>query len=323
MKAFINAKTEKGATLTMCNAPEPTPGDHDILIAVKAAGLNRADLARPVANPDRPEANIGGMEIAGEVIATGNMVTNFKPGDRVMSMCGKAYAEKALADSRVAMTIPANLDYVHAAAIPVFFSTAHDAIVTNGRFRAGESVLIQAVTAGVGIAMVQTAKALGASLIAVTSRDAAKLERIKPFGLGLAIVSGKDDTAALCKEATGGKGIDVIIDNIGKGVLADNMEAAAIRGRIVGVGRLGGRTDEIDLDKLALKRLKLIGVTFRTRSLDEKAEITRLMLADLGHHFASGAIAPPIDRTFPFEEALAAQDYMRTNKHVGKIVLML
>ena len=122
-------------------------------------------------------------------------------------------------------------------------------------------------------------------------------------------------------QATEKCGMNVIVDNVGKGVLMDNIDAAAIKGRIISVGRLAGKMDEIDLDKIALKRLKLIGVTFRTRSPEEKAEITRRLIADLGYLFVSGAIRPPIDRTFAFDEALAAQDYMRSNQHIGKIVL--
>ena len=323
MKAAINTRTENGATLVIQNVPDPSPGPGEILIKVKTVGLNRADLARGISDPANPSANIGGIEMAGEVAALGPGVTNFAVGDRVMSMAGRSYAEKCVAAADVAMKIPDGLDFIQAAAIPTFFSTAHDAIVTNGEFRKGDAVLIQGVTAGVGIAMVQTAKALGASLVAGTSRDAAKLGRIKQFGLDLPIHSGHDKTPEACMQATNKRGMNVIIDNIGKGVLGDNFDAAAIKGRIVGVGRLGGRMDEIDLDKLALKRLKLIGVTFRTRSGEEKAEITRRLVADMGYLFVSGAIKPPIDRTFSFDEALAAQEYMRGNKHVGKIVLVV
>ena len=323
MKAAINLKTENGSTLAIRDVPEPIAGPNQILVGVKAVGLNRADLARPVASPNNPEANVAGMEVAGEVLAVGDGVTNFVVGDRVMTMTPKAYAEKCVADAAIAMKIPGSLDFISAAAIPTFFSTAHDAIVTNGEFKKGDAVLIQGVTAGVGIAMVQLAKAMGASVIAGTSRDADKLARIKHFGLDVPIVSGVDKTLDLCMEASGKSGMNVIVDNIGKGVLADNMDAAAIKGRIISVGRLGGKMDEIDLDKLALKRLKLIGVTFRTRSLEEKAEITRRLVADLGYLFVSGAIRPPVDRTFAFDEALAAQDYMRSNKHIGKIVLTM
>lgn len=321
MKAAVNVKGEKGNSLEIRTVADPVAGPGQVLIGVKAVGLNRADLARGVANPDNPDANIAGIEAAGEVIAIGEGVTNFAVGDRVMTMAARSYAEKCVADAAVAMKIPGNFDFTSAAAIPTFFSTAHDAIVTNGEFRKGDAVLIQGVTAGVGIAMVQLAKAMGASVIAGTSRDADKLARIKHFGLDVAIVSGKDNTAEACMAATAKKGMNIIVDNVGKGVLADNLEAAAIKGRIISVGRLAGKMDEIDLDKMALKRLKLIGVTFRTRSAEEKAEITRRLVADLGYYFVSGAIRPPIDRTFAFDEALAAQEYMRSNRHIGKIVL--
>ena len=321
MKAAVNTKGDNGNTLSIMDVAEPVAGPNEILVGVKAVGLNRADLARGIASPDKPAANIAGIEMAGEVIALGPGVTNFAIGDRVMSMAAKSYAEKCVADASVAMKIPGAIDFVTAAAIPTFFSTAHDAIVTNGEFRKGDAVLIQGVTAGVGIAMVQLARAMGASMVAGTSRDPDKLARIKHFGLDLAIHSGHDKTAEVCMAATDKRGMNVIIDNVGKGVLADNLEAAAIRGRIISVGRLAGKMDEIDLDKLALKRLRLIGVTFRTRSPEEKAEITRRLVADLGYHFVSGSIRPPVDRTFSLDEALTAQDYMRTNKHIGKIVL--
>lgn len=323
MKAAVNVRGENGDSLVIQEAPDPVAGPNEILIGVKAVGLNRADLSRALANPDKPAANIAGIEMAGDVIAVGPGVTNFDVGDRVMSMAAKSYAEKCVADAGVAMKIPSHLDYVTAAAIPTFFSTAHDAIVTNGEFRKGDAILIQGVTAGVGIAMVQVAKALGASVIAGVARDAEKLARIKRFGLDIPILAGSDKTADACMAATDGRGMNVIIDNVGKGALADNLQAAAIKGRIVSVGRLGGKIDEIDLDRLALKRLKLIGVTFRTRSAEEKAEITRRLVADLGYLFVSGAIHPPVDRTFPFDEALAAQEYMRSNRHIGKIVLTL
>lgn len=323
MKAFINVKGSGGATLQMTDAPAPTPGPNDLLVAVKTVGLNRAELARPVAKPDEPAANITGMEMAGEVLAVGAQVQGFKPGDRVMSMGSKTYAEQALCDWRVAMKIPDGVGFLEAAAIPVFFSTGHDALVTNGELKSGESVLIVGAAAGVGVAMIQIAKAMGASLVAGTSRDAGKLDKLKGYGLDVAIRTGADDLAAVCKEATGGKGIDVIADNVGAGMLDAICEAAAVKARAITIGRLGGKTDTIDLDTIALKRMKLIGVTFRTRSPEEKAAITRGVVADLAGHFASGRIKPLIDRAFPFDEALAAQDYMRSNAHLGKIVLTL
>jgi len=323
MKAFVNAKLADGATLEMRDLPEPAPGPHDLLVAVKAVGLNRAELSRPIANAENPAANIAGMEMAGEVIGMGAQVQGFALGDRIMSMTTKAYAEKALADSRIAMKIPASLSYEEGAAIPVFFSTGHDALVTNGELKAGEAVLIAGVAAGVGGAMIQIAKALGARLVVGTSRDAGKLARLKDIGLDLPIRAGVDDLVAACMSATGGKGVDVIADNVGAGMLMSLVDAAAVKARLITIGRLAGKMDQIDLDKIALKRMKLIGVTFRTRSVDEKIEITRRLLADMESHFESGRIKPAIDRVFTFDDALAAQDHMRANAHLGKIVLRL
>lgn len=323
MKAFVNAKGASGAVLEMCDAPEPAPGPHDLLVAVRTIGLNRAELARPIANPDNKTANIAGMEMAGEVIGVGASAEGWKAGDRVMSMTTKSYAEKALCDARVAMKVPASMSFEEAAATPVFYSTGHDALMSNGELKAGESVLIAGVTAGVGVAMIQIAHAMGARLVAGTSRDAGKLAKLKGLGLDLPIVSGKDDIAAACMAATDKKGVDVIMDNVGAGLFGALTDAAAIKARYVTIGRLGGKMDEIDLDKIALKRMKVIGVTFRTRSLDEKIEITRRMSADLMAHLESGRIKPVIDSVFTFDEAPAAQDYMRANKHLGKIVLKL
>ncbi len=321
MKAFVNAKGANGAVLELCDAPEPTPGPNDLLVAVRAIGLNRAELARPIANPDNKAANIAGMEIAGEVVAVGSAVQGWKAGDRVMSMTTKSYAEKALCDARVAMKVPASMSFEEAAATPVFYSTGHDAMITNGALKTGDSVLIAGVAAGVGIAMIQIAKAMGAGLVAGTSRSAEKLAKLKGLGLDLPIETGKDDLVAACMGATDKKGVDVIMDNVGAGLFAALTDAAAVKARYVTIGRLGGKMDEIDLDKIALKRMKVIGVTFRTRNLDEKIEITRRLVADIMPHFESGRIKPVIDKVFPFAEAPAAQDYMRSNKHLGKIVL--
>jgi NADPH2:quinone reductase len=323
MKAFVNVRTANGASLEMRDVPEPVVGPRDLLMDVKAIGLNRAELSRPITNPEDPAANIAGMEMAGEVVGMGDQVRGFALGDRVMSMTTKAYAEKALADYRIAMKIPAGLSYEEGAATPVFYSTGHDALVTNGELKAGESVLIAGVAAGVGGAMIQIAKALGARLVAGTSRDAGKLVRLKNTGLDLPIRAGADDLIAACMGATDGKGVDVIADNVGAGMLMSLVDAAAVKARLITIGRLAGKMDQIDLDKIALKRMKLIGVTFRTRSVDEKIEITRRLMADLEDHFTSGRIKPEIDRIFDFDQALAAQDHMRANAHLGKIILRI
>ena len=323
MKAIVVVAGADGPTLEMQSVPEPVPGPHDLLVQVKAVGLNRADLARVQQHYASSAVNIAGLEAAGEIIALGSAVSGFAIGDRVMAMCANSYAEKTLMDARFAMKVPAGMGWEAAAATPTWYLTAHDAMIVNGAMARGESVLIQAVAAGVGLAGVQVAKALGAGLILGTSRDAAKLEKLKAYGLDVAIDKSREDFATAAKAATGGRGVDIIMDNIGASVLKGNMEALALCGRLIGVGRLGGKMAEIDLDLSALKRLRLIGVTLRTRTIDEKAELARRAIADLGPLIESGKLAPLVDKTFPLDQALAAQDYMKTNRHLGKIVLTI
>ena len=204
--------------------------------------------------------------------------------------------------------------------IPLFEGEGF-ADANHDSFAKGEGVLIQGVATGVGLAAVAIARVLGAGAILGTSRSPDKLARLKDHGLGTGILMGRDTVAAVTRAATEGRGADVILDNIGKGALADNLDAAALCGRIVSIGRLAGLVDSIDLDKLALKRLALIGVTFRTRTAADKAAITARALDDLGLALTRGDLDPPVDRCFPLDAALAAQDYMKSNAHFGKIVL--
>jgi NADPH:quinone reductase-like Zn-dependent oxidoreductase len=216
------------------------------------------------------------------------------------------------------------MGWVEAAAVPILYQTAFDAVCTNGRLRKGETVLIHAVTSGAGFAALQMAKAFGAAKVLGTSTSPHKLAKLRELGLGLdvGIDSKSQDFAEIARHETGDKGVHLVIDNIGRGVLAGTMACTALKARIVSVGRMGGFTDQIDLDLLAFKRLSLIGVTFRTRSIAEKMTIRRLFEAKVMPDIASGRLKPVIDRTFPLDQALDAQAYMASNAHLGKIVLL-
>jgi NADPH2:quinone reductase len=324
MKAIVVVPGAAGPELELRDVPEPVPGPHDLLVRVRAAGLNRADLARVQQHYKSTGPDIAGLEAAGEVIATGEEVGGFSAGDRVMAMCVGAYAEKALIDHRIALKVPQAMGWGEAAAVPTWFLTAHDAVIVSGRLAGHETLLIQAAASGVGLAALQVAKAMGVAAVIGTSRDKAKLARlISEFGLDHAIDTASEDFATRALELTGQRGVDVIMDNIGASALAGNMAALALRGRLIGVGRMGGRIAEIDLDLLALKRLELIGVTFRTRTIEEKAELGRRAMADLGGLIDGGRLRPVVDRSFPLDAAAQAQDYMRSNTHLGKIVLTL
>ena len=212
------------------------------------------------------------------------------------------------------------MSFEHAATLPIALQTMHDALVGNGRLRAGETVLIQGASSGVGLMGLQIAKYLGAKIVIGTSRDAGRRARLKDFGADMAVDPGDPAWPDAVAEATGG-GVDLIVDQVSGGVANDNMKAARVLGRIVNVGRLGGFSGDFDYDLHALKRIQYIGVTFRTRSIEEVREINLNMRADLWPAVQDGTLHLPLDRVFPLAEAAAAQDHMRANAHLGKIVL--
>ncbi len=321
MKAAVLA--ENGIDIR--DVPQPRPKPNEVLVRVRAAGLNRADLAMASGHRHGPLGGAGaiaGLEWSGEVVEIGAEVRGLKPGDRVMCSGSGGYAEYAVADWGRVSPIPANnMTYAQAATLPVALQTMHDALVTNGRLKEGESVLIQGASSGVGLMALQIARHKGAKLVMGTSTNAARRARLREYGADLALDSRDPAWPERVAEATEGKGVDLIIDQVSASVANQNMKAAAVLGRIVNVGRLGGMKGEFDFDLHALKRIDYIGVTFRTRSLEEVREIVRRMRADLWDAVEAGKLALPIDRSFPLEEAAAAQAHMRANAHFGKIVL--
>src|SRR5215470_439221 len=304
---------------------KPQPGPEQVLVRVRAAGLNRADLQ--VAS-GKSHGSIGGagtivgLEFAGEVEAVGGAVRSVKPGDRVMCTGNGGYAEYAVADWGRASPIPANnMSWEQAATLPIALQTMHNALVTAGRLKAGEAVMIQGASSGVGLMGLQIAKLKGARLVVGTSTNAARRARLKEFGADLAVDTTQPNWSEEVQAATDKKGVDLIVDQVSASVANENMKAAAILGRIVNVGRLGGFKGEFDFDLHALRRNDYIGVTFRTRTPEEVREIVRRMRADLWGEIEAGRLRLPIDRTFPLGEVAAALAHMRANAHFGKIVL--
>jgi NADPH:quinone reductase len=322
MKAAILA--ENG--LEIREVPRPQPKPTEILVRVRASGLNRADLLMAAGHRHGPlggSGTIAGLEWSGEVAEVGADVKAIKVGDRVMCSGSGGYAEYAVCDFGRVSPIPANnMTFEQAATLPIALQTMHDALVTNGRLKAGESVLIQGASSGVGLMGLQIAKLKGARLVMGTSTNPMRRARLKEFGADLAIDSTDPAWPEEVLKATDGKGVELIVDQVSAGVANHNMKAAAILGRIVNVGRLGGMKGEFDFDLHALRRIDYIGVTFRTRSLDEVRAIVRRMRADLWPAVEAGALHLPIDRTFPLDQAAAAQAHMRANAHFGKIVLI-
>jgi len=326
MKAVLVVPSPSGPTLELQDVPAPVGGATELLVRVRGAGLNRADLRRTQSHfASTGGAHIAGLEMAGEVIGVGSAVKGWAVGDRVMAMANACYAEQVVVDYRVALRAPKQLSWAEAAGLPTVYLTAHDALMTAGGLVRGGTVLVQGVTSGVGIVAVQIAKALGASQVfgtaRSTARSTARFGRLAALGMDQGIDAKTQDVVAAVSQHTGGRGVDVIVDMIGGGALTANVACSAIPGRIVSVGRLGGMTDTVDLNELARKRISLVGVTFRTRSIEDKQRLNERFMADLGAQLSDGRLRPIIDRTYPLSEALAAQDYMASNAHFGKIVL--
>jgi NADPH2:quinone reductase len=327
MKAICIEPVDGKPELFLREVPRPEPGPHELLVRVHCAGVNFADLARSArhfgAAGAAAGAAIAGLEMAGEVAAVGAQVRGFQCGDRVMGLAQATYAEYCCIDHRVALRVPATMPWPEAAATPAAFMTAHDALATNAEMQAGEAVLIQAASSGVGIAAVQIARLLGAGQVIGTSTSDAKLERLAALGLQHGINSRACDFAGAVLEITSGKGADVIIENIGGPTLAGDVKCAAVKCRIVNVGRMGGARGEIDLEEHSRKRIRHIGVTYRTRTVEEHAEVARRTAEALLPALAAGVIRPVVDRRFPLEQAAQAQDYLQSGRHFGKVLLDL
>jgi NADPH2:quinone reductase len=222
------------------------------------------------------------------------------------------------------MAIPSDsMSFEQATTLPIAVTTMHNALVTAGELRQGETVLIQGASSGVGLMAMQIAKLMGAKTVIGTSSNPERRAQLKQFGADFAIDNSDPQWPKLATEANGGKGVDLIIDQLSGKFGTPNLEACAVLGRIVNVGRLAGRFAEFDFDLHALKRIKYTGVTFRTRSVDEVREITRLAMADLAGHLKSGKLALPIDSSYSFDKLADAFARMRANQHFGKIVVTM
>ena len=307
------------------DVPKPALKPHEVLVRVHAAALNRADVLIASGQAHgftaAPGTVLGG-ECAGEIAAVGSGVTDFKPGDRIAGSAPGSFAEYVAVDAGRAYRMPAiGMAYDKAACLPWALQTMHNAIVTAGRLKTAESVLIQGASSGVGLLGLQIARLKGAAVVLGTSTDEGRRARLKELGCDVALDWRDPQWPDKAKEATGGKGVDLIVDQVSAGVSSRNMQAAAVLGRIVNVGRLGGMTGEFDFDLHALKRIDYIGVTFRTRSPDEFRAIVRAAYADLWPAVEAGKLGLPIDRTFALDEVTKALAHMRANAHFGKIVL--
>ena len=317
-------KLESGKTaLEFRDVPAPEPGPGQILLRMHAAGLNRGELIVGHAVKAGGAAKAAGAEGAGEVTKLGADVSNVKVGDRVMGRCAGSFAEYSLMDAREAVPVPKNLSWEEAASVPLVFMVVHDMLVAQGKLKAGEWLLVTGISAGVGVAALQTAKALGAKVIG-TSGSQEKLDKLKAMGLDVGIRTRAGDFADAVMKATGGKGANLVVNNVGGSVFAETIRALAYEGRHATVGYVDGvLKSEIDIEALHTKRLTLFGVSNRLRTAEQRAVTVRGFAGDILPFIASGKIKPLVDRVFPFAELPAAKAYMESNAQVGKIAVRI
>ena len=323
MRAIIVTAPGGPEVLRIEELPDPTPRDDEILVRVRAAGVNRADLLQRMgAYPPPPGASeILGLEASGVIAGVGNAVAGLAEGDRVMILVeGGAYAELVAVRAAQAVRVPDNIDMVSAGGVPEVFITAHDALFTRAGLQPDETVLIHGGGGGVGTAAIQLARRHGCRVL-VTAGSAAKLERCADLGADAGINYRSEDFVARTRELTDGRGADVIIDIMGAAYAERNVDAVAPDGRIVVLGMQGGSRGEIDLGVLMRRRAALIATALRARPAAQKATIVAAFARDVVPGLADGSLHPVIDRTLPLERADEAHRLMEAGEATGKIVL--
>jgi putative PIG3 family NAD(P)H quinone oxidoreductase len=320
MRAVVYTGAGGVEVIQLRDVSDPRPGPGQILVRVRAAGLNRADIHQRRGNYPAPPgwpADIPGLEYAGEVEVAGPQVTRWSTGDRVMGLVGGgAHAERVVVHQDEALAVPAGMSFTDAAAIPEAFLTGYDALHLRARLAAGERVLIHAVASGVGTAAIQVAHLLGAGTVLGTSRTAAKLERAREYGLDIPVLS---TGAALAPSV--GQPVDIILDVLGGPSFAENLGLLAPRGRLVLLSFLQGAKATADLSAILRKRLEVIGTVMRTRTLNERVELIRLFADRVLPGFADGRLRAVVGAVHPMTEITLAHQAMETDQTFGKVVL--
>lgn len=324
MKAILLKDPGANYRLALGEIPRPEPGAGEILIKVDAAGVNRADLHQAHGNyPPPPGApDTLGMEVSGHVAALGQEAGSYKIGDPVAALLGGGgYAEYAVAPAACVLPLPPTLDVIDAAALPEALFTAWTNIVDTCQLKAGETILIHGGTSGIGVIAVQMFARLGHTVFATAGSDE-KCRLCEQLGAKRAINYRTEDFVAVIKEATGGKGVDVILDMVGGDYVQRNISAAAVSGRVVNIAYQNGAKVALNLGPMLRKRLTLAATTLRARSVAEKEAIRDALVAKIWPLVAAGQIRPVVDRRFPLAEAQEAHEYMEKTGATGKILLI-
>jgi NADPH:quinone reductase-like Zn-dependent oxidoreductase len=309
------------ADINLREIERPVPGSDQLLIRVKAAGLNRGEFILSHGLHKAGAAKQIGMEAAGVVVSCGPSVNGFKPGDRVMGRCPGAFAEYALMSEPETMMMPSSLDWNQAAGIPLTSLVVFDMLVVQGQLKPGEWVFITGVTSGVGVSALSMAKALGAKVIG-TSGSQEKLDQLNALGLDVGICTRAPNFYDAVMKATDGKGVDLVVNTVGGSVFAECIRAMAFEGRLATVGYVDGVLKaEMDIEALHAKRLKLFGVSNKLRTAEQRAAAMPDFKKRILPLIESGKIVPLIYQTLSFDKLLEAKLMMDTNQHLGKIIL--
>jgi len=303
--------------------PDPVPGPGEILLEVRAAGVNRADvLQRQGHYPPPPGApQWPGLEVSGTVLALGEGASGWEPGQEVCALLpGGGYAEQVAVDASLVLPVPAGVDLLSAAALPEAAATAWSNLVDVARLAPGETVLVHGGSGGVGTFAVQLAAARGSRVVA-TARDAGRCAAVAELGADLVVPYATADVLAAVREATGGRGVDVVLDVLGAGGLETNLKALATGGRLVVIGMQKGRRGEIDLGLLLARRASVHGTTLRSRPLAERAALVAALREHVWPLLESGAVRPVVHAVLPITEAARAHELLESGEVLGKLLL--
>ena len=321
----MKAVTLQKEGIKVVDTSVPTPNDFQVLVKVYACGLNRSDLLETQGQSfghTGSNLKILGGEFAGEVIELGSKVSNLSKGDKVMCRGGSGWAEFALAHHlRCVKFQNEQINWEKASSIQGSLQTMHDAIITNGKFKKGQSIFIQGASSGVGLIGLQIGKCLGASLIFGSSSDQTRLKKLSEFGADHLIDISKSNWKNIILDKTDGKGVDLVIDMLSGNFSNLNMEVTKINGHLINIGRLAGMNSNFDHDLHAKRRIHYIGTTGRTRSIEENYLVSKLANDELWKFVLNDQIKHPIDSVFELTDAELALNRMNDNKHFGKIIL--
>ncbi len=326
MKVIVITRPGGPEVLEVRERPNPKPIGEQVLVRVRAAGLNRADLLQRGGHyppPPGAPADIPGLEFAGEIAGLGPEARLWREGQRVFGLAGGgAYAEYLVVHERTLAEIPPNLNWTQAAVIPEAFITAQDALWKQAALRPGESLLVHAVGSGVGLAAVQLARAINAVPYG-TSRTGEKLRRAREFGMqdGVQLSGSVDALQPAVERWTSGRGVDVVCELVGGPYVPASIRALALHGRLIVISSGAGSKVELDLRPLMSRRLTVRGTVLRARPLEEKIAVARAFAAEVVPLFARGVLRPVVDREYPLAEAAAAHARLESNQTFGKVVL--